>query len=100
MSQPADDRVLTLHPQGKQGVRIARDRYEAMRRAILKNVPRRNAGVAWKDLPGLVRPLLPRSIYGPGVSVTWYCVTVKLDLEARGQVIRVPGARPQRLRRP
>jgi hypothetical protein len=28
-------------------------------------------------------------------SVTWYVTTVKLDLEARGQVKRVPNSRPQ-----
>jgi hypothetical protein len=100
VKQNADDRILTRHPAGKQGVRIARDRYDAMREAILEQVPRRKLGVAWKDLPGLVRPLLPRAVYGPGVSVTWYCVVVKLDLEARGQLVRVPGAGPQRLRRP
>jgi len=28
-------------------------------------------------------------------SVMWYVTTVKLDLEARGQVKRVPNSRPQ-----
>jgi hypothetical protein len=28
-------------------------------------------------------------------SVTWYVTTVKLDLEARGQLKRVPNSRPQ-----
>ena len=32
-------------------------------------------------------------------SVGWYATTVKLDLEARGLIERVPDARPQRLRR-
>jgi hypothetical protein len=27
--------------------------------------------------------------------VTWYVTTVKLDLEARGEVKRVPNSRPQ-----
>ena len=28
-------------------------------------------------------------------SVTWYVTTVKLDLEARGEIKRVPNSRPQ-----
>jgi hypothetical protein len=31
-------------------------------------------------------------------SVSWYVTTVKLDLETRGVVERVPGQKPQRLR--
>lgn len=30
-------------------------------------------------------------------SVGWYTTTVKLDLEARGEIARVESARPQRL---
>ncbi|MCZ7544494.1 MAG: hypothetical protein M5R40_13685 [Anaerolineae bacterium] len=32
-------------------------------------------------------------------SVGWHVTTVKLDLEARGLIERVPQSRPQRLRR-
>ena len=31
-------------------------------------------------------------------SINWYVTTVKLDLEARGVVERIPGKSPQRLR--
>ena len=36
----ADDglRILTRHPEGKQGVDIRRDKYEAMSAAILRSV--------------------------------------------------------------
>jgi len=33
-------------------------------------------------------------------STGWYTTTVKLDLEAKGEIERVPGSTPQRLRRP
>ena len=33
-------------------------------------------------------------------SVGWYATAVKLDLEARGELERVPGAKPQRVRLP
>ena len=31
-------------------------------------------------------------------SVSWYATTVKLDMEVKGDIVRVPGAKPQRLR--
>ena len=49
----------------------------------------------FKDLPAAVESALERPFDG---SVSWYVTTVKLDLEARGVIVRVPKARPQRLR--
>lgn len=91
-------KILTLHPGGKQGVRIDRAKYDEMKRAILKVVGRGKQGVAFADLSRLVKPHLSKPVYG-GASVSWYCVTVKLDLEARGVLERVPKASPQRVRR-
>jgi hypothetical protein len=31
-------------------------------------------------------------------SISWYLVSVKLDLEARGLIERIPGEKPQKLR--
>jgi len=30
-----EEKILTLHPEGKQGVNISKDRYERIRQAIL-----------------------------------------------------------------
>ena len=92
------DRILTLHPQGKNGVNIQSNLYEAMRKAILKVVPSKGEGVLAKDLPILVSPLLGPA-FDQSHSITWYCVATKQDLEARGLVVRVPKSRPQRLLR-
>ena len=32
-------------------------------------------------------------------SLMWYLITVKLDMEARGEIERVPAKRPQHIRR-
>lgn len=82
--------------KGKRGLRVNQARYDAMRRALLASIPRSNAGVAFVDLPDLVRPRLPADWTG---SVKWHVTTVKLDMETRGEIERVPGATPQRLRR-
>jgi hypothetical protein len=100
MATSRNARVQTRHPDpDKSGVRISRVKYDAVRAAILKAVPREGDGIPFKDLPDLVRRLLPRRVREDLGSVNWYTVTVKLDLEARRVLERVAGARPQRLRR-
>ncbi len=93
------DRIMTLHPQKKNGVRIDRRKYDVMRDALLRVIPRRAEGVAFADLPDLVRARLDPKVFTADVSVNWYVVTVKQDLEARGLIEQVPKSRPQRLRR-
>ena len=71
-------KVTTLnnnHPG--PGIRIAEDRYNAMRDAILSVVPFNERGVLFKELPRLVEPHLPTSL-SRGASVSWYTTTVKL----------------------
>ena len=89
----------TIHPEaGKQGTKIDAAKYEAMKAALLAVVPADDAGIPFMDLADAVRPHLPDELFA-NASVSWYVTTVKLDLEARGLIERVPGARPQRLRR-
>ncbi len=90
--------VMTLHPQGKAGVNIDGDKYREMKAALLKVIGRARNGVPFGDLAELVEPHLSEEVYG-GSSITWYTVTVKLDLEARGILDRIPGVSPQRVRR-
>jgi hypothetical protein len=81
-----EERIMTLHPQGKQGVNISRAVYNAVRRAILDAI-RQHRELAFQRLPDEVSARL-----GPGFdgSVSWYTTCVKLDLEARGLIERVP----------
>ena len=73
------------------------EKYALMKAALLQVVPRASDGVAFGDLADLVQPLLPDR-WGTG-SVMWWVTTVKLDLEARGVIERVPKSAPQRLRK-
>jgi len=96
-SNPAD-RVLTVHPQGKSGVNIEAAKYRAVKDAILRVLRDEPDGVLFLELPKRVRRCIDRRPFSPGDSLAWYCVTVKLDLEARGLIERVPGLRLQLLR--
>ena len=89
--------IPTRNPgKGKKAPRIAAVRYEAMKAALLEVVPGGGDGVAFAALPELVAGHLPRDAFH-GASIPWYVATVKLDLEARGLLRRVPGSRPQRV---
>lgn len=92
------DRVQTLHPEpGKSAPRIPRSKYDAVRRAILDAVPAGEPGLAFAELPGAVREALSAEALRSLGSVNWHTTVVKLDLEARGELRRIRGARPQRL---
>lgn len=95
----APQRIQTRNvTKGAGGKRIAKPMYDAMRKAILKTLPARGEGMLFTQLMRDVDQHLPKDLYA-GASVPWYATTVKLDLEARGLIERVPGAVPQRLRR-
>jgi hypothetical protein len=89
------ERILTRHPQeGKSGVNVETRKYEAIREAILESI-RARGEISFKDLTAEVRGRLEGRFDG---SISWYVTTVKLDLEARGIIERVPKRRPQHLR--
>ncbi len=94
------DKVLCQTPTaGKQPTVIDRWKYDAVRKAILKVIPRRGEGLPFRELPEKVKAALPDRQLAQLGSVSWYTTTVKLDLEVRGEIRRIEGARPQRLLR-
>ena len=89
-------RIRTLHPEKKQGVNISREKYEIICEAILAAL-NEHKEMTFMKLSRAVEKQVHGHFEG---SVTWYVTTVKLDLEARGLVKRVPNSRPQLLRLP
>ena len=95
MPRMMDDKINTLHPEGKQGVCIDRAKYEQIRDAILEALAAREP-MTFRELAATVERRLRGQFQG---SIGWYYTTVKLDLEARDVIERIPGSRPQQLRR-
>lgn len=85
------DMVRTLHPKKKQGVNISREKYDIIRKAIMSTL-RKQKEMTFMNLSRAVEKEVKGNFDG---SVTWYVTTVKLDLEARGEVKRVHNSRPQ-----
>ncbi len=98
MKASTSERIQTFSPNtGRACVRIDAEKYHAVRRAILAALPTRGEGLAFQDLPRAVRARLPGGAIPGGGSLKWYTTVVKLDLETRGEIVRVPDSRPQRL---
>jgi hypothetical protein len=85
------DTIHTLHPEKKMGVKISKEKYEIIRKAILSTL-RKQKEMTFMNLSRAVEKEVNGNFDG---SVNWYVTTVKLDLEARGMVKRVPNSRPQ-----
>jgi hypothetical protein len=97
---PGVKRIQTRHPQrGKTMPRIDAEKYTAVRRAVLKVVPKAKNGIPFSELAIRVAEELPEPVRRILGSVSWYTTTVKLDLEARGEIERITGITPQRIRR-
>lgn len=85
------DTIRTLHPQKKHGVNISKEKYEIIRKAILTTL-RAQKEITFMGLSRAVEKQVGNKFEG---SVMWYVTTVKLDLEARGEIKRVLNSRPQ-----
>lgn len=89
-----DKKILTLHPAGKTGVRIDLAKYDAIKRAVIAILKQRKI-MTFEDLADAVVSKLKNRFEG---SIPWYYTTVKLDLEARRIIERIPGSKPQQIR--
>lgn len=85
---------MTLHPLGKSGVNILKRRYNVIRSFILDTINKRKE-ISFEELTDLAVEKLSDSFDG---KVVWYMVTVKLDLEARKMIKRIPKTSPHKLR--
>lgn len=90
--------LLNLN-QNVGNTRMAREKYEIYRHAILESVPANDKGIPYQQLPDAVRARLPKDRMKELGKVTWHVTSVKLDLEARGLIERIPNTKPQFLRR-
>lgn len=88
----SDELFLTVQPESaKQGVRIDSAKYGTIREAILHNL-QCYGSLTFTQLGALVEEDLHETFPG---SVLWYYTAVKLDMEAHGEIRRVPNSRPQ-----
>lgn len=89
-----EEKIQTLHPQGKKGVNISKAKYDQIAEFILNKLKIHNS-ISYEALNDQAEEELEATFDG---SIPWYIVTVKLDLEARGIIERIPKTSPHQLR--
>ena len=89
-----EEKIMTLHPEGKKGVNIAKAKYEQVKAVVLEIIESQQP-ITFTDMFNLANEILAEAKFDgkPG----WYVTTVKLDLEARGVVKRIPKTSPHQL---
>jgi hypothetical protein len=94
------DKVVCRTPTpGKKATRLAKEKFDLVRRAILRVTPRQGQGVCFWEIPRLIKQELTPSELRTIGSLMWHVTVVKLEMEVRGELERVPDRQPQHLRR-
>ena len=89
------EKFMTLNPdKGKTGVNISLVKYEFMKKNILDAFKAKKE-LSYSGLVNLIRAWLADSFEG---SIRWYVEVVKLDLEARKIIEKIPDTKPQMYR--
>jgi hypothetical protein len=78
--------------------RVDAEMYEAMKRALLKILPKKSPGLTVEEVQERVIAHLPEDLFPGGAKADWWTKTVQLDLEAKGTIEREK-TRPLRLRK-
>lgn len=93
------DKTLCRTPtEGKAPTQIPTWKFEAMATALRDAVAAAgDEGLSFADLPDAVASRLSKDDLTHMGSIMWHVTAVKLELEVRGEIARLPGKGPQRL---
>ncbi len=79
--------------------RVDAIKYAAMKKALLKIVPKKPPGITHMEMRQAVVAHLPKDEFPGGAKADWWSKCVQLDLEAKGIIKRDPAATPLRWQR-
>ena len=85
-----DEKIVTLHPQGKKGVNISKTKYNQIKSELIFCLKVKD--LTHLELMSCIEKRLQGNFEG---SIGWYAETVKLDLEARDIIQRSKEKEPQ-----
>ena len=88
-----EEKILTLHPEGKKGMNILKRRYDVIKDCVLTAL-REKGDLTYTQISEEVSSRVGVEFDG---NIGWYTETLKLDLEARGFIIRIKGTKPELL---
>ena len=95
-----DDNLMcrTPNPEKAGTTKIPTWKFDAIRTAILAELAAVDH-VRWTDLTAAVNARLSEPDRAKMGSVAWHTVSVKLEMEVRGEIARLPGSGPQVIKR-
>jgi hypothetical protein len=95
MAQSAKMKVENVLQPGKT-YSVDAGKFEAMKAAYLKVLPKTAPGLTPAEIQKAVLPHLPQDLFPGGDKAGWWLKSVQLDQESKGVITRGPGA-PVRL---
>ena len=89
-----DQKVQLKHPQGKNPINMSKNKYDLLKPVVLKYL-RAQAKATFTEISAGIAQDFKRNKTKFKGSLPWYLEWVKLDLEARKILKRVPNTSPQ-----
>lgn len=71
--------------------RVEAEPFNAIKATLLKVMPREGAGLAQAEMVAAVKAAAPRDLFPGGERAGWWAKSVQLDMEAKGELVRLPG---------
>lgn len=79
--------VLNVNHPGQKS-NVDAEKYAAMKKALLKVLPKKSPGLTQKEMMEQVKAHLPEALFPGGAKSGWWVKCVQLDLEAREVMAR------------
>lgn len=86
-AKPSKITVENVNSPGRT-VNVDADKYEAMRKALIKALPKKAPGLTQAEMLDELKRHLPESLFPGGEKAGWWMKCVQLDLEAKQVLIR------------
>ena len=90
-----EQRIQLKHLQGKKVVSISKDKYELLKTETVKYLSKNPDGT-FSDISNTIAQNFKEKKIKFNGSLNWYLEWVKLDLEAKQIIARVPKTSPQK----
>jgi hypothetical protein len=91
---PSRKKTPTLKADGTPSTNVDQEKFEIVREILLSTLPKEGDGLTIREMEAEVAPLVSKKLFPKGVM--WWVMTVKLDMEGRGELQRIPGSKPLR----
>lgn len=92
-----EEKLQLTHPAGKKAIRMQKVKYEPIMKAILQHLKNNGDSTHIEIWKAIVQDFKKNKIDFEG-SIQWHMEWVKLDLEARKEIIKIPETIPQKYR--